>query len=335
MIEKYKDVACNAGVSLLLVCGLAMGSIACKSANCTFFLSSILLISAMQALGSLGCMIRAKARVTLMSVYIGVISALIDVMVVFVYTKVLCTNSLFFCLAFMMYQVTATVLACFVPFASSAFMIWICITFLCPLFELWFAEEHGFPRIQVPSFAKDYVVDGSMNTIYFIPIVGVRVVFGELFGRLEAKEPSALFNSLAMLGIGGVLALVDTPMLADEMSRIDQAALPLVGSNVALAGALVASRWGRGITLTSVYPSLSVLFTIASTMFCSSSIPWLWKKTIVEESLGAAYMFYLVTFSVFVLYIVAVHKDMIGLRPCRDGFVPGMISSFWGWDMSR
>ncbi|KAG5859156.1 hypothetical protein KMI_08g12920 [Encephalitozoon hellem] len=330
MITEYKSMAYSIAVSLCLMAGLLMESLVCKTANCAFFLSSTLFISMALMLFNLAHMMKAKTRITLISAYMGSISALMDIMIIFMYTRILQANSLFFCLAYLLYQLTASILTCFTSFTSSAFMIWICVIFLCPLFDLWFVEEHGFSRSQVPDFMKYYIANGSMNIIFFIPMVGIRVIFGEFFGRIEDRESSDFFNSLAMATIGSALAFIDVPAFKGELRKVGSVSTPFIVSNSILAGSLMISKSNRCITLPSVYPSMSILFMIISALFCSSHMPWLWKKTILEHSLNSPYLFYLSTFSLFIIYIIIVHKNSIVSRPTRDGFVPGMTWWLWG-----
>ncbi|CAD25605.1 hypothetical protein [Encephalitozoon cuniculi GB-M1] len=330
MAKEYWDVACNICVSLCLIVGLSMESFVCKTANCAFFLSSMLFISIVLMLFNLASMVRAKAKMTLISAYMGSICALMDVMTVFMYTKILSTNSLFFCLAFVMYQITVSILTCFIPFATSTFMVWICATFLRPLFDLWFVEEHGFSRSQVPEFMRYYVTNGSMNIVFFIPVLGFRTMFVEFFGDVENRESSNFFNSLTMVAIGAMLAFSDAPTFAEELRRIEGVSAPFLVSNSILTGSFLISRWNKKTTLVSVYPSMSVLFMITSAMFCSTSMPWFWKKTILEDALNAPYLFYLFMFSLFTLYILAAYKSSITSRPTRDGFIPGATWWLWG-----
>ncbi|AFN83319.1 hypothetical protein EROM_070680 [Encephalitozoon romaleae SJ-2008] len=327
---EYKSMACSIIVTLGLMVGLSMESFVCKTANCAFFLSSTLFISIVLTLFNLAHMMRAKTRITPISAYTGSISALIDIMIIFVYTKILHMNSLFFCLAYLMYQVTASILSCFIPFGSSAFMICICVIFLSPLFDLWFVEEHGFSRSQVPDFMRYYITNRSMNIIFFIPIVGIRVLFGEFFGRIGDRESSNFFSFLAMAVAGTMLAFVDTSTFKEELHKMDSVFIPFIVSNSILAGSLIIAKLNRSINLPSVYSPMSVLFIIISSLFCSSAMPWVWKKTILEHSLNSPYLFYLFTFSLFILYIVIVRKDSIVSRPTRDGFAPRMTWWLWG-----
>ncbi|ADM11831.1 uncharacterized protein Eint_070670 [Encephalitozoon intestinalis ATCC 50506] len=330
MAREYKETVYSILASLCLVGGLSLESFVCKTANCSFFLSSTLFISMALTLLSLAHMVRTKAKVTLFSAYKGSISALMDIMIVFIYTKILCTNSLFFCLSFLTYQMTVSILTCFTSFSSSGFMVCICVIFLSPLFDLWFVEEHGFSRSQIPDFMKYYITNGSMNIIFFIPIVGIRVMFGEFFGRLENRESSTLFNSLGMVAIGAILGLIDRSAFLEEFRKMYQVSIPFVVSNIMLVTSLAIFRWNKNINFTSVYPPVSVLSILVSGLFCYTSAPLFWRKTILECSLNAPYLFYLLTFSLFTLYIIVVYKSNIVSRPARDGFIPGVTWWLWG-----
>lgn len=305
--------------------GLSVGSYTCKVSDCTFFLISTLSVSLSLALFNLVYDIRTKTRMNLISAYIGLVNALVDVSIIFVYTKMLRCNSLFFCLLFLVYQMAVSVITCFMPLANSVFLILISALFVHPIFELEFAEKNGFSANQTPKLIWNYLVNVD-TSVPFIPILGFKLLLNAFARRSENARSSGFFSSITLFFIGVMLVVFDYSTFHEELTRISSVTVPFIVSNVMLVGSVVAWKLNRDVDLKSAYPPICTMFTLLSLAFCSQSLSWFWQKTIMERALVGPYLFFLVTFAPFAFYIINAYGSSITSGFCRESFVAGFFT---------
>lgn len=321
-----KDTISNIGVSSGLMVGLSINNYICKVCDCTFFLSSTLSISLLLTLLNLGHLVRTRTKMTFMSAYIGLANALADIVVIFLYTRMLRYNSLFFCLMFLAYQMFVSITTCFMPLTDAVFLIIICVLFIYPIFELEFVERNGFTSNQAPKLIWGYVTSSDTNVL-FVPVVGFKILLSEFSRRAEDGGASGVFNSVILFLMGSILALSDTPAFREELSKVGKVAVPFAVAQGVFALSVFVLKLNRRVSLSSMYPFVCVLFVTLSSVFCSELFPSLWQKTIIETTLNGPYLFLLLVFSVLVGYTMITYGSKISSRFSRESFISGVFTS--------
>lgn len=311
---------CSAASSAGLMLGLAVYSYACKAADCSFFLSSVLLLSSVLALFNLGYLMRSKAEITVLSAYIGLTNAILDIGLVFIYTQIMYTNSMFFCLMFLTSQVTITVLGLHIP-AHDAFLPLVVAAMFCiPMFMLEAAEGNGFFSMNIP-WAMLWHLMNIRWTMPFLMLLYLRILAVQLGERTESGKSSGLFGSLILFSMGFLLALCDIPTFQTELARIGSVAVPFAMSHMLLIGLGIVLALSSKTSISTLYPYICGWFVLLGLLYCLDVLPSLWQMTVVEKNLTGPCLLLLIMLAPFAVYVAAAYGPKMSFRACRESML--------------
>ncbi|KAM0672158.1 hypothetical protein CWI42_080690 [Ordospora colligata] len=329
MIKGYCSTIVNTGICLGLFAGVCISNYVCKSKNCAFFITFGLCISSILTVLNLVNLIQSKSKITFKSVYAGVINAVMDIWIVFMYSRLQYASSLFVCLLVLMHHITLYVFTCHVQYPKSTYVIMMFYTFSFMLYKLWFVEEYGFSMEAIPFFARKYFVKGAVNIMHFGNAIPIRTIIVDRLDRIENAEAASFFGSMIMFAIVVMKALVDKPAFQEEMSKVSGMALPFCVMAVILGVVAFNLRRNKQVDVSKAYPLCCGIFVLLSLMFCSGILQGVWQKNMMEEALRDVHIYTLIVFSIFVVYTTVAYRSEISVTPCRESLFLKMINHLW------
>ncbi|KAH9411146.1 hypothetical protein HK407_08g12910 [Ordospora pajunii] len=329
MMKEYGGAIASTGVCIGLFVGLCIGNYVCKIKNCAFFITSGLCISGVLTVLNLVNLIQSKSKITFKSLHAGVINAVMDIWIVYMYSRLLYANSLFVCLIFLMHHITLYVFTCHVEHPKSTYVITMFYTFSFMLYKMWFVEEYGFSMEAIPFFTRKYFVKGAISIMHLGNAIPIRTIIASRLDRIENAESAGFFGSMIMFAIVVMKALIDKPEFEEEMIKVGDMAMPFCVMAVMLSVVVFNVRWNKQVDVSRAYPLCCAIFVLVSLMFCSGMLQGVWQKNMMEEALKDMHAYTLIVFSIFVVYTAIAYRSEISAAPCRESLFLKIANHLW------